>query len=179
MKTHSTISKKLTAGLCTILLATFTLSCTATDNHSALSAAKLKECKLMVFNSHLLTKSWVYIDKKSDTPDKLALKKLHNEDFPKLQSELLEVSKKWNDTDNKELESIFTFINDTLFAYQKEIMSKLDKLLDYDDIFIAMEAQYMVEYGSAGSPIGPELDAANKAIARLDKLIEKYGKKTE
>ena len=179
MKTHSTISKKLTAGLCTILLATFTLSCTATDNHSALSAAKLKECKLMVFNSHLLTKSWVYIDKKSDTPDKLALKKLHNEDFPKLQSELLEVSKKWNDTDNKELESIFTFINDTLFAYQKDIMKALNSMADYDDLFIVLEVQSMVEGGGEKCPDIAELAAANSATARIDKLLERIDKQTK
>lgn len=173
MKPFSNISRKLTAGLCTILLAAFTQPCSAADYNSDLSIEKLKECKLMVINSHLLTKSWVYVDRNPDTPDKLALKRLHNEDFPKLQVELLKLSKTWNATDSKELESIFTFVNDTLFADQKEIMSKLDKLLDYEDLFKVMEAQSMVEYGSAGSPVGPELDAANKAIARLDMLIEK------
>ncbi|MBR5643684.1 MAG: DUF4154 domain-containing protein [Salinivirgaceae bacterium] len=126
----------------------------------------LLECKSMVNYSHLLTKNWVYIDRNPDTPDKLALKKIHNEDFPKLQAELLEVSEKWNNSDREELESIFTFINDTLFAYQKNIMERLKTLTDYEDMFVAMDAQMMVEEG------GDETNAANEVNARIDALIK-------
>ena len=127
----------------------------------------LMECKSMVNYSHSLTKNWVFIDRKPDTPDKLALKKLHNEQFPELQSELLEVSKKWNDSNRKELESIFSFINDTLFAYQKKIMEKLQTFADYEDMFNAMDSQSLVEEG------GDETIATNIAMARIDALIEK------
>ena len=132
----------------------------------AASQKLLAECKSMVNYSHSLTKNWVYIEKASDTPDKLALKKLHNEDYPKLQSELLEVSEKWNDANRKELESIFSFINDTLFAYQKNIMERLKTLTDYEDMFVAMDAQMMVEEG------GDETNAANEVNARIDALIK-------
>ncbi len=133
----------------------------------------LLECKSMVNYSHLLTKNWVYIDRNPDTPDKLALKKIHNEDFPKLQAELLEVSEKWNDSNRKELESIFSFINDSLFAYQKEIMKSLNSIADYNDVFTVMEAQSMVDYGNENCPDGAALAAANSAMARIDALIEK------
>lgn len=126
----------------------------------------LLECKSMVNYSHLLTKNWVFIDRNPDTPDKLALKKIHNEDFPKLQAELLEVSEKWNDTNRKELESIFSFISDSLFAYQKSIMKALNTLADYEDMFVAMDAQMMVEEG------GDETNAANEVNARIDALIK-------
>lgn len=126
----------------------------------------LLECKSMVNYSHLLTKNWVYIDRNPDTPDKLALKKLHNEDYPKLQSELLEVSEKWNNSDREELESIFTFINDSLFGYQKDIMKALNSIADYDDNFIILDAQMMVEGGD-------ETNATNNVVARIDALIEK------
>lgn len=126
----------------------------------------LLECKSMVNYSHLLTKNWVFIDRNPDTPDKLALKKIHNEDFPQLQAELLEVSEKWNDSNRKELESIFSFINDTLFAYQKNIMERLKTLTDYEDMFVAMDAQMMVEEG------GDETNAANEVNARIDALIK-------
>ena len=129
----------------------------------------LMECKSMVNYSHSLTKNWVYIERASDTPDKLALKKIHNEQFPELQSELLEVSKKWNDSDRKELESIFTFINDTLFAYQKDIMKALNSIADYDDMFNMLEIQIMVQ----DDEDAVETNAANKAVARIDALIEK------
>ena len=127
----------------------------------------LLECQSMVNYSHLLTKNWVWIDRNPDTPDKLALKKIHNEDFPKLQAELSEVSEKWNDTNRKELESIFSFISDSLFAYQKTIMKALNTLADYDDVFTCMEAQMMVEDG------GDETNAANKVTTRIRALIEK------
>ena len=179
MKTHSTISKKLTAGLCTILLATFVMSCTTPGNNNDLSLAKLKECKLVVTNSHLLTKNWVYIDRNPDTHDKRALKNIQDEYLPKLQAELMELAKTWNATDSKELESVFTFVNDSLFACQKEIMKALNSIADYNDLFTVMEAQSMVEYGGGDCPDGAAVSAANKAIARLDKLIEKFDKKTE
>ena len=108
----------------------------------------LAECKSLVNYSHMLTKNWVYVDIKSDTPDKLALKKLHHEDFPKLQEELLELSKTWNTTNSMEVGSILAFITDTLFDYQRGIMKSLNSEADYEDMINLMEAQSMVEYGS-------------------------------
>ncbi len=137
-----------------------------TSNENFVAQMKLMECSWMVFKSHTLTKSWVFIDKVPDTPDKLALKEIHNERFPKMQSELLEISKKWNDANRKELESIFSFINDTLFAYQKNIMERLKTLTDYEDMFVAMYAEMMVEEG------GDETNAANEVNARIDALIK-------
>lgn len=127
----------------------------------------LLECQSMVNYSHLLTKNWVFIDKIPTSPDKRALKKIHNEDYPKLQAELLEVSEKWNDTNRKELESIFSFINDSLFAYQKAIMKSLNTFDDYNDFFKCMKAEMMVEDG------GDETNAANKVTTRIRALIEK------
>ncbi|MBR5167528.1 MAG: hypothetical protein IKW86_05605 [Salinivirgaceae bacterium] len=165
MKTLSNISRKLTASLCAILLAAFTMPCSAADYNRDLSVEKLKECKLMVINSHLLIKNWVYIEKNPDTPDKLALKKLHNEDFPKLQAEMMELAKKWDESDYYELESIFVDINDLLFDYQKGIMRTLNSKANYDDDIIVMEAQEMVEQD--------EISATNDVIARIDMLIER------
>ena len=176
MKTNSTILKKLTASLCTILLALFVMSCSAADNNSALSVAKLKECKLMVINSHLLTKSWVYTDKNPDTPDKLALKKLHSVDFPKLRAELTELAKKWEETYFYELEQIFIDINAVLLEHQKYIMRVLNSKAAYEDTLVVMELQEMVEYYGEKGIAGPELDAANDIVARLDALIEIIGK---
>jgi len=127
----------------------------------------LLECESMVNYSHLLTKNWVFIDKIPTSPDKRALKKIHNEDYPKLQAELSEVSEKWNDTNRKELESIFSFINDSLFAYQKAIMKSLNTFDDYNDFFKCMKAEMMVEDG------GDETNAANKVTTRIRALIEK------
>ncbi|MBO7477821.1 MAG: hypothetical protein J6U04_07810, partial [Salinivirgaceae bacterium] len=127
----------------------------------------LLECQSMVNYSHLLTKNWVFIDKIPTSPDKRALKKIHNEDYPKLQAELSEVSEKWNDTNRKELESIFSFINDSLFAYQKAIMKSLNTFDDYNDFFKCMKAEMMVEDG------GDETNAANKVTTRIRALIEK------
>lgn len=166
MKTLSNISRKLAASLCAILLAAFTMPCPAADYNRDLSVEKLKECKLMVINSHLLTKNWVYIDRNPDTPDKLALKKLHNEDFPKLKAELMELAKKWDESDRMDFESISEDINDLLFDYQKGIMRTLNSKANYNDDIIVMEAQEMIEHGG-------EKSATNDVIARIDMLIER------
>ena len=91
------------------------------------SLTGLRECNVMVNNSMMLIKNWVYIDKIPDTPDKRKLQTMHDVQFPKLQSELTEMSKNWEESERDALMLILTGINDTLFRYHKEIMGSLKR----------------------------------------------------
>ena len=158
-------------GIISILFCAFAfVACNNGNTNKITSLAGLKECKSMVTISHLLTQSWVYVERKPDTHNKKMLKEIQNKQFPNLQEDLLLQSKKWNAADREELESIFAYVNDSLFFYQKQIMDALYGIPDYDDIFCMMETQAMVE------PNGSETQAAEKTIARLDAIIEKIGK---
>ena len=137
------------------------------------SLTGLRECNVMVNNSQMLIKNWVYIDKIPDTPDKRKLQTMHDVQFPKLQSELTEMSKNWEESERNALMPILTGIGDTLFRYHKEIMGSLKSLLDYEDIFIIMESQGMVEEG------GQIIDETNKILEQIESLTEVISQKTE
>lgn len=137
------------------------------------SLTGLRECNVMVNNSQMLIKNWVWIDKKPDTPDKRKLQQMHDVQFPKLQSELAEMSKNWEENEQAALTQILTGINDTLFRYHKQIMSSLKTMSDYEDLFIAMETQEMVEEG------GSVIEETYRLLEQIEALTEIISKKTE
>ena len=136
------------------------------------SLTGLNECNAMVNNSQMLIKNWVLIEKIPNTPDKRKLQTMHDVQFPKLQTEMMEISKNWEPEERAAIVSIMAGINDTLFRYHKEIMSNLKSLLDYEEMYF-YEAQLMVEDG------GEVIDATNKILERIEALTEVMSKKTE
>jgi len=100
-----------------------------------------------VSESRMLIKSWVYIDKISDTPDKLRLKKLHSTEFPQVIDTLHSLSKMWSEDQRKMLENIDAMIKDTLFPKHQYIMDQLSSFESYDDPFVVFEVTPMTEEG--------------------------------
>ena len=137
------------------------------------SLTGLNECNAMVNNSQMLIKNWVWIDQTPNTPDKRKLQAMHDVQFPKLQAELMEISKNWEPEEREALVSILTSISDTLFSYHKEIMNSLKSLRDYNDQFIKMDAEMKVEEG------GEVIEATYKILERVEALTEVISKKTE
>ena len=137
------------------------------------SLTGLNECNAMVNNSQMLIKNWVWIDQTPNTPDKRKLQAMHEVQFPKLQAELMEISKNWEPEEREALISILSSISDTLFSYHKEIMNSLKSLLDYNDQFIKMDAEMKVEEG------GEVIEATYKILERIEALTEVISKKTE
>ncbi|MGM0497546.1 MAG: methyl-accepting chemotaxis protein, partial [Bacteroidota bacterium] len=60
------------------------------------SAAELNNLHNMIDQSKALMKSWVFIDKKEDTPDKEYLRLIHNKDFPELHEKINDLAQGWN-----------------------------------------------------------------------------------
>jgi len=111
------------------------------------SAGHLNELYNMVSRSKALIKSWVFIDKKQDTPDKLQLKQLQNKEFPELHNTINELSQSWDKKERKTYQQIYTTIKDTLFKSHQNIMSSLDNFEDYNDPMVLFEITPKVEYG--------------------------------
>ncbi len=111
------------------------------------SVSYLNELLSQMNNSKMLIKNWVYIDKKSNTPDKIKLKELHSKNFPELIEKLRKISEKWNEDQRKTFSKIFTAINDTLFKKHKYVMNLLSSFDDYEDVMIVFEVNPMVEEG--------------------------------
>lgn len=99
------------------------------------SKDNLKELQFQVEKSLYLTKSWVLIDKISNTPDKLRLQSIQKEKIPGILKELEKLSEKWDSGRKEDLIYIRTSLTDTLIVMQKYIMKTLDSFEDYEDAF--------------------------------------------
>lgn len=138
------------------------------------SLSGLQECNVMVNNSQMLIKNWVSIEKQPNTPDKRKLQSMIDVQFPKMQSDLMEISKSWEENEQEMLASILTGISDTLFRRHKEIMGNLQKMGDYDEGNMDfLEAKFMTEEG------GDVIEETYKILAEIEALTEIMSKKTE
>lgn len=129
------------------------------------SEAQLIKLHDLVGNSRNLIKSWVFVDKVADTPDKLGLKKIHRETLPSLLQSLSLLSDHWGSADQQAFRSISTFISDTLFAMHHEVMDKLGSIDKYNDPNIMFDIIPMV------SDNGEIVVLTDKVLASLGKLI--------
>jgi methyl-accepting chemotaxis protein len=108
----------------------------------------INKLQTQISESRMLIKSWVHIDKISDTPDKIRLKKLHSTDFPMVIDTLRALSKMWESDEQRALlEKIATNVEDTLFPQHQDIMNKLNTFESYDDPFVVFEVTPMTEEG--------------------------------
>ncbi len=120
----------------------------------------------LVNNSQMLIKSWVFVDKVADTPDKLKLKTLQSASYPLLKRELARITDQWDEADLKEYESINQSI-DSLFVMHRSVMDQLSSLAAYNDPGIMFMIIPMV------SDDGEIITTTGKILKRLDKLIRR------
>lgn len=130
--------------------------------------SNLNDLSNLVTNSKMLIKNWVFIDKKTDTPDKLKLRDLQEKDFPRIKSNLdvLAESDKWTSNDKTAYKQIVTIINDSLFARHKEVMNRLKDFGSYDDPSIIFDIIPMVEDG------GIVMKQTDRVLGLLDNLTK-------
>jgi methyl-accepting chemotaxis protein len=99
-------------------------------------------------DSRMLIKSWVFIDKISDTPDKVKLKELHEKDYTAVMDTLKQLSMLWDSSAfRSSLLHVDSVIVDSLFPRHQYIMEQLSTFESYDDPFIVFEVTPMVEEG--------------------------------
>jgi methyl-accepting chemotaxis protein len=99
-------------------------------------------------DSRMLIKSWVFIDKISDTPDKVKLAQLHSRDYKEVMDTLKVLSAGWDSASYRAaLFHVDSVIVDSLFPKHKYIMEQLNSFEKYDDPFVVFEVQPMTEEG--------------------------------
>ncbi len=174
MKFRFTIAKKLIFGFgivtIAILINAFLISNTLKEstkvnnnisNIYVPSADALRELSNLIISSKMLVKNWVYIEKKSNTEDKLKLINLHQKDIPEINDKIIELSKDWTEDEKLKYEDIYITISDSLFPIHQQIMNKLSTSEDYEDAFLMMVEIY------------PLLDENGDALVISDKIIQK------
>lgn len=135
----------------------------------------INKMEAQISDSRMLIKSWVHIDKISDTPDKIRLRELHASEYPLLIDTLTKLSEEWKDaemllesnTSNEQialLNDINTTIVDTLFPKHQYIMSQLNSFESYDDPFVVFEVTPMTEEG------GEVMMLTDKVLSKIQQL---------
>ncbi len=116
----------------------------------------------------MLIKSWVFIDKISDTPDKVNLKDLHSRDYKAVMDTLKQLSLLWDSASYRSiLFHIDSVIVDSLFPKHQYIMGQLNSFEKYDDPFIVFEVTPMSEEG------GEVMMLTHRALSMIDGLRAK------
>lgn len=119
----------------------------------------LGDLDMLITQSKMLIRNWVFIDKQPGTPDKLRLVELHNTDFTAIKNRLNDLSKQWNnETDQEALGNIIHKI-DSLFTMHKYIMDNLNSFDAYEDAFIMFEVEDMVMEGGTIITLTDEITA--------------------
>jgi methyl-accepting chemotaxis protein len=119
-------------------------------------------------DSRMLVKSWVFIDKISDTPDKIKLRDLHNQDYKAVMDTLKQLGNLWDSASFKTaLFHIDSVIVDSLFPKHKYIMEQLNSFEKYDDPFVIFEVTPMTEEG------GDVMMLTNRVLEQIDNLRKK------
>jgi len=116
-------------------------------------------------DSRMLIKSWVFIDKISDTPDKLRLKELHEHAYKQTIDTLKVLQVMWDSASHQQLlMHIDSVIVDTLFPKHQYIMGQLSTFESYDDPFVVFEVTPMTEEG------GEVMALTQRVLKSIDQL---------
>jgi methyl-accepting chemotaxis protein len=120
-----------------------------TTNIYSPSLTFINDLYAKISDSRMLVKSWVFIEKLSNTSDKLKLKELHKTGYNEVMDTLKNYySKLWEKPEYKALLlNIDSSIVDTLFPKHQYIMEQLNSFESYDDAFIWFEVTTMAEEG--------------------------------
>ncbi|MFP4047425.1 MAG: GAF domain-containing protein [Bacteroidales bacterium] len=158
MKVRFSIANKLILGITVIIVAILinsyiidnSLEKSRRINHQVSeiyvpSTTNLDELHNVVNRSKALIKNWVFIEKRSETPEKIRLRQLHNNDLPELHEKIAELSKNWDKEEKEQYEQIITSIQDTLFKEHQEIMESLNTMESYNDPMLMFEISPKVE----------------------------------
>lgn len=107
------------------------------------SLKAMDEFELLIVESKMLTTNWVFLRSKVD--DKVALKKLHNEQFPAMKTRLEGLAKHW--TNRAMADTLMSTISnfEDLVLQQKLVTQKLQTFADYDDPFQKLDAESSLE----------------------------------
>jgi serine phosphatase RsbU (regulator of sigma subunit) len=133
----------------------------------------LEEYNVMMLNASKLINNWVLIQSGEDNYDKIQLKKLLNEVYPKIRKKLEDtIIINWNNNDKQTMRKIFKK-TDVLFLMYRDIMSQLNSFSAYEDATILFPIKPMIEEDGEITTLTRDI------LSSLDLLITKQHKITQ
>lgn len=130
------------------------------------SEALLVKLHDLVNNSQALVKSWVFVDKVADTPDKIRLLKMHSEILPELLKSLSIRADNWDEADQETYTGVCSSIRDTLFSLHRKVIDNLNGMEKYNNPNIMFEIIPLV------SDNGEIITRTNNVLTCLEGLIK-------
>ena len=157
-KLNPTIKTKLNIGfIIIIILLLFIGLYNIYTNSQSLESAKqvvqiynpsttlVSEFGVLINEADGLIENWIFVEKKSNTPNKIRLKKLINSDYVKLVSKIEKLSSKWHIKEQNLFLKIEKKISDSLFYHYRNVMNSLNKFENYDDPEIIFDMHSLKE----------------------------------
>jgi serine phosphatase RsbU (regulator of sigma subunit) len=133
----------------------------------------LEEYNVMMLNASKLINNWVLIQSGEDNYDKIQLKKLLNEVYPKIRKKLEDtIIINWNNNDKQTMRKIFKK-TDVLFLMYRDIISQLNSFSAYEDATILFPIKPMIEEDGEITTLTRDI------LSSLDLLITKQHKITQ
>jgi len=186
MKFRFTIANRLSIGFGIIMVAvvaSFILIYSNLENNSRItdrttdvyspSVNELNSLYVMINNSKMLIKNWVFIEQKPETPDKIALQELHELQFPTRKDSLLKLAQQWLPEDRMAFNEVLISIEDSLFVAHQDIMEQLQTYDDYTDPAIFFEVNPKVEQD------GEVIQLTDRILKKLFVIVESLTKQAQ
>lgn len=129
------------------------------------SVKHLNDLNYAIIDSKMLIKNWVFIDKKSDTPDKKRLRAIHATEYPDIKKALAPLVNEWGENEQLAYKNVTISIEE-LFKSHIEIMDQLNTFESYGNLMATIEAESKVDEN------GNVIKHADKIIIQLDSLLK-------
>lgn len=97
-----------------------------------------------IVESRRLVVNWVFVDHQPNTPDKVKLAAIVNEEFDAVLNEVKEATADWETPFTDTLAIVDTKVHE-MFDLEKTVMSNLSSFDSYDDPILLMESEMLVQ----------------------------------
>ena len=138
------------------------------------STQLLQRLSYEVGETKMLIKNWVFVSPQTDSPDKIRLRQLQEENIPLLFEKLEKLSQDWEPNEQEVLRKLQQHFNDSLLPAQKEVMSILTTFEDYNNALLVFTAQSLVEEES-----DPAMKATTGLMLEINQFLDQLSGKAE
>lgn len=183
MKFNFNLSKKIALGYIILLLFVFAAGLlsykTLAENRKTSenlinttvpSVAYMHDLYVLIDDSKMLIKNWVFIEELENTPSKNKLKKLPKE-YRKIKDILDELSVEWSASEAEKYSDVTKLIGE-LFKKQADIMAELKSVDNYKDLYIVKKNKDLL------ADDGAIMLSANEILMELGMLLKGLEKKS-
>jgi len=138
------------------------------------SSEILQKLSFTLSETKMLIKNWVFVSPKTNSPDKIRLKKLQDKDIPKLFSQLEDLSVEWEPEEQEELSQLKEHYYKSMLPAQKEVMQTLNTFEDYSNAMLVFKAQSLVEEEN-----DPVMVVTTQLIKEINEFVVRFSRKSE